>query len=233
MTVRTVPNGDERDKDVANAIRYAVDNGAKILNMSFGKPVSPGKNVVWEAFKYAEDKGVLLVKAAGNENEDVAEHPAYPTNFKNVSDAAPFVNNVMVVGASTNRNEDLRAGFSNYNKKMVNVFAPGEEIYSTVPKNDYSYQQGTSMASPVAAGAAAVLLAYMPNLKPHQIIEALVKTSNISKENEFGEKSQAGGVIDVKKAAEYAYNNFYDGKSSSQNSKTGNKKRASKRPVSK
>lgn len=231
MTVRTVPNGDERDKDVANAIRYAVDNGAKILNMSFGKPVSPGKNVVWDAFKYAEDKGVLLVKAAGNENEDVAEHLAYPTNFKNVSDAAPFVNNVMVVGASTNRNEDLRAGFSNYNKKMVNVFAPGEEIYSTVPKNDYSYQQGTSMASPVAAGAAAVLLAYMPNLKPHQIIEALVKTSNISKENEFGEKSQAGGVIDVKKAAEYAYSNFYDGKSSSQNSKTGNKKKTSRKSV--
>ncbi|WP_439480795.1 S8 family serine peptidase [Chryseobacterium aquaticum] len=215
MVVRTVPNGDERDKDVANAIRYAVDNGAKVLNMSFGKPVSPGKNVVWDAFKYAEDKGVLLVKAAGNENEDVAEHLAYPTNFKNSSDAAPFVNNVLVVGASTNRNSDLRAGFSNYNQKMVNVFAPGEEIYSTVPNNEYSYQQGTSMASPVVAGAAAVLLAYMPNLKPAQIIEALVKTSNKSTENDFGSKSQAGGVIDVKKAAEYAFTNFYDGKTSS------------------
>ncbi|NMR35225.1 S8 family serine peptidase [Chryseobacterium aquaticum] len=215
MVVRTVPNGDERDKDVANAIRYAVDNGAKVLNMSFGKPVSPGKNVVWDAFKYAEDKGVLLVKAAGNENEDVAEHLAYPTNFKNSSDAAPFVNNVLVVGASTNRNNDLRAGFSNYNQKMVNVFAPGEEIYSTVPNNEYSYQQGTSMASPVVAGAAAVLLAYMPNLKPAQIIEALVKTSNKSTENDFGNKSQAGGVIDVKKAAEYAFTNFYDGKTSS------------------
>jgi len=215
MVVRTVPNGDERDKDVANAIRYAVDNGAKVLNMSFGKPVSPGKNVVWDAFKYAEDKGVLLVKAAGNENEDVAEHLAYPTNFKNSSDAAPFVNNVLVVGASTNRNNDLRAGFSNYNQKMVNVFAPGEEIYSTIPNNEYSYQQGTSMASPVVAGAAAVLLAYMPNLKPAQIIEALVKTSNKSTENDFGNKSQAGGVIDVKKAAEYAFTNFYDGKTSS------------------
>lgn len=212
MTVRTVPNGDERDKDVANAIKYAVDNGARILNMSFGKPVSPGKNVVWDAFKYAEDKGVLLVKAAGNENEDVAEHLAYPTNFKNISDAAPFVNNVMVVGASTNRNSDLRAGFSNYNKKMVNVFAPGEEIYSTVTKSGYEYLQGTSMASPVAAGAAAILLAYMPNLTPAQIIESLVKTSNLSTENEFGEKSQAGGVIDVRKAAEYAFTNFYDGK---------------------
>ncbi|MBU3049354.1 S8 family serine peptidase [Chryseobacterium indologenes] len=213
MSVRTVPNGDERDKDVANAIRYAVDNGAKVLNMSFGKPVSPGKNVVWDAFKYAEDKGVLLVKAAGNENEDVAEHLAYPTNFKNVADEKPFVNNVLVVGASTNKNSALRASFSNYNKKMVNVFAPGEEIYSTVPKNEYKYLQGTSMASPVVAGAAAVLLAYMPNLKPYQIIEALVKSSNPSTENGFTDYSQAGGVIDLKKAAEYAYNNFYDGKS--------------------
>ncbi|WP_336718792.1 S8 family serine peptidase [Chryseobacterium mucoviscidosis] len=212
MSVRTVPNGDERDKDVANAIRYAVDNGAKVLNMSFGKPVSPGKNVVWDAFKYAQDKGVLLVKAAGNENEDVAEHLAYPTNFKNVTDEKPFVNNVLVVGASTNKNDALRASFSNFNKKMVNVFAPGDEIYSTVPHNEYKYLQGTSMASPVVAGAAAVLLAYMPNLTPAQIIESLVKSSNASTTNQFGDFSEAGGVIDLKKAAEYAYTNFYNGK---------------------
>ena len=209
MAVRTVPNGDERDKDVANAIRYAVDNGAKVLNMSFGKPVSPGKTVVWDAFKYAEDKGVLLVKAAGNENEDVAEHLAYPTNFKNVTDAAPFVSNVLVVGASTNRNEELRAGFSNYNKKMVNVFLFFQEIYSTTPKNEYQYLQGTSMASPVVAGAAAVLLAYMPNLTPAQIIESLTNSSNASTAEGFAGFSQAGGVIDVKKAAEYAFTNFY------------------------
>ena len=213
MAVRTVPNGDERDKDVANAIRYAVDNGAKVLNMSFGKPVSPGKTVVWDAFKYAQDKGVLLVKAAGNENEDVAEHLAYPTNFKNVTDEKPFVNNVLVVGASTNKNDALRASFSNFNKKMVNVFAPGEEIYSTVPHNEYKYLQGTSMASPVVAGAAAVLLAYMPTLTPAQIIESLVKSSNSSTTNQFGDFSQAGGVIDLEKAAEYAYSNFYNGKS--------------------
>lgn len=213
MSVRTVPNGDERDKDVANAIRYAVDNGARILNMSFGKPVSPGKNVVWDAFKYAQDKGVLLVKAAGNENEDVAEHLAYPTNFKNVTDAQPFVNNVLVVGASTNDSSALRAGFSNYNKKMVNVFAPGQKIYSTIPKDKYEYIDGTSMASPVVAGASAVLLAYMPGLTPAQIIESLVKSSNPSTANQFGDFSQAGGVIDLKKAAEYAYANFYKGKS--------------------
>lgn len=229
MSVRTVPNGDERDKDVANAIRYAVDNGAKVLNMSFGKPVSPGKNVVWDAFKYAQDKGVLLVKAAGNENEDVAEHLAYPTNFKNVADEKPFVNNVLVVGASTNDNNALRASFSNYNKKMVNVFAPGQEIYSTVPHSEYKYLQGTSMASPVVAGAAAVLLAYMPNLTPAQIIESLVKSSNPSTANDFGNFSEAGGVIDLKKAAEYAYTNFYNGKSGASKKATKSVKKTVKK----
>lgn len=220
MTVRAVPNGDERDKDVANAIHYAVDNGAKILNMSFGKPVSPGKEVVWDAFKYAESKGVLLVKAAGNDNEDIAENVYYPTNFKNVADAKPFINNMIVVGASTNDNEFLRASFSNYNHKMVNVFAPGDKIYSTVPDGKYEYLQGTSMASPVVAGAASVLLAYMPNLTPAQLIESLVKTSNKSTvnamissntNNRFDMVSEAGGVIDLRKAAEYAYDNFYKG----------------------
>ena len=220
MTVRAVPDGDERDKDVANAIRYAVDNGARILNMSFGKPVSPGKNVVWDAFKYAESKGVLLVKAAGNENEDIAEHVYYPTNFKTVSDSAPFINNMIVVGASTNDNDFLRADFSNYNRKMVNVFAPGSKIYSTVPDAKYEYLQGTSMASPVVAGAASVLLGYMPNLTPPQIIEALVKTANKSTvnamissntNNRFDLISEAGGVIDLRKAAEYAYTKFYKG----------------------
>lgn len=218
MTVRAVPDGDERDKDVANAIRYAVDNGAKILNMSFGKPVSPGKEVVWDAFKYAESKGVLLVKAAGNENEDISENIYFPTNYKNVTDEKPFVNNMIVVGASTNDNEFLRAGFSNYNGKLVDVFAPGEQIYSTVPHDKYEYLQGTSMASPVVAGAASILLAYMPNLTPAQIIESLVKTSNKSTvnamlksntNNRFDLISQAGGVIDVRNAAEYAYTHFY------------------------
>lgn len=224
MTVRAVPDGDERDKDVANAIRYAVDNGAKILNMSFGKPVSPGKNVVWDAFKYAESKGVLLVKAAGNENEDIAEHQYFPTNFKSTSDEKPFVNNMIVVGSNTNDANALKSSFSNYNKKMVDVFAPGSEIYSTVPDGKYEYLQGTSMASPVVAGASAVLLAYMPNLKPEQIIESLVKTSNASTNNGFENLSRSAGVIDVAKAAEYAYKNFY---------KAEVPKKSTKKPVKK
>ena len=216
MTVRTVPDGDERDKDVANAIRYAVDNGAKILNMSFGKAISPGKKHVWEALKYAEEKGVLLVKAAGNDNENIEIHEYFPTNFKSQKDEKPFISNMIVVGASTNDSDALRANFSNYNKKMVDVFAPGQDIYSTVPDGKYEYFPGTSMASPMVAGAAAVLWAYMPNLTPQQIKEALVKTTNKSSvnanttENEnFDQISVSGGVIDLYKAAQYAYEHFY------------------------
>lgn len=226
MTVRTVPDGDERDKDVANAIRYAVDNGAKILNMSFGKSVSPGKKHVWEALQYAEKKGVLLVKAAGNDNHDLAIHEYFPTNFRTQADETPLVSNMIVVGASTNDKDNLRADFSNYNKKMVDVFAPGQEIYSTVPDAKYEYFPGTSMASPMVAGAAAVLWAYMPNLTPQQIKEALVKTVNQSTTNAntetketFNQISVSGGVIDLYKAAQYAYNNFYKGEPSSKKTK--------------
>ena len=231
MTVRAVPDGDERDKDVANAIRYAVDNGAKILNMSFGKAVSPGKKHVWEAMKYAEKKGVLLVKAAGNENQNIGENEYFPTNFMKQSDEKPFVSNMIVVGASTNNNQNLRAKFSNYNGKMVDVFAPGQEIYSTVPDAKYEYLQGTSMASPVVAGAAAVLWAYMPSLTPQQIKEALVKTVNKSTVNanvdsnaNFDQISVAGGVIDLYKAAQYAYDNFYNKKGVKANRKAAKSK---------
>ena len=231
MTVRAVPDGDERDKDVANAIRYAVDNGAKILNMSFGKAVSPGKKHVWEAMKYAEKKGVLLVKAAGNDNQNIGENEYFPTNFMKQSDEKPFVSNMIVVGASTNNSQNLRSRFSNYNGKMVDVFAPGQEIYSTVPDAKYEYLQGTSMASPVVAGAAAVLWAYMPSLTPQQIKEALVKTVNKSTVNanvdsnaNFDQISVAGGVIDLYKAAQYAYDNFYNKKGVKANRKAAKSK---------
>ncbi|MBP6577061.1 MAG: S8 family serine peptidase [Chryseobacterium sp.] len=231
MTVRAVPDGDERDKDVANAVRYAVDNGAKILNMSFGKPVSPGKNVVWDAFKYAESKGVLLVKAAGNENENIAEHQYFPTNFKSQADEKPFINNMIVVGANTNDADALKASFSNFDQKMVDVFAPGDKIYSTVPDGKYEYLQGTSMASPVVAGAAAIMLAYMPNLKPEQIIESLVKSSNTTATNGFDKLSRSNGVIDVAKASEYAYKNFYKADAPSKSTKKPMKKQKTNKAI--
>ncbi len=218
MTVRAVPDGDERDKDIANAIRYSVDNGAKVINMSFGKGYSSNPEAVWDAIKYAEKHNVLLVHAAGNDNKNLGQSSNYPTNYSTLTATTPLVKNMITIGASKNDNMDPKASFSNFNPIMVDVFAPGEEIYSTVTDGKYMMLQGTSMASPVVAGAAALLLAYMPNLTPEQIIQSLKASTNISKDNDdyFKKYSVAKGVIDVKKAAEIAYQNYY----SKGNSKT-------------
>lgn len=175
MAIRAVPSGDERDKDIANAIRYAVDNGATILNMSFGKKYSWDKKVVDDAVKYAESKGVLLMHAAGNDHTDIDEVTHYPCKkFEGKGEASNF----MDIGAlSWQPNEKIVATFSNYGKKTVDVFAPGVDIYSTVPEGGYKDASGTSMATPVACGVAAVLKSYYPNLTPQQIKKILIKSS--------------------------------------------------------
>ena len=175
MAIRCVPAGDERDKDVANAIRYAVDNGCKIINMSFGKKYSWDKKAVDEAVKYAESKGVLLIHAAGNDNLDIDVVTHYPCKkFADKGEAGNFID----VGAlSWQSGDKIVAGFSNYGKKTVDIFAPGVDIYSTAPKNEYKDASGTSMASPVTAGVAAVLKSYYPSLTPAQIKKILIKSS--------------------------------------------------------
>ncbi|MCT6869905.1 MAG: S8 family serine peptidase, partial [Apibacter sp.] len=228
LVVRAVPDGDERDKDIANAIHYAVDNGAKIINMSFGKPFSPNKERVWEAMKYAEKKGVLMVHAAGNDNKNVDTEYNYPTNFKD-NENKSFVNNWITVGASTRYNNSLKASFSNYGKEKVDIFAPGLEIYSTITKGKYKFLQGTSMASPVVAGCAALLWAYFPQLSAEQVKEILFITANKSttaveaggeSDNSpaitttFDQLSSTGGVVDVYRAVKYAYDNFNPNKKS-------------------
>ena len=160
MMIRAVPEGDEYDKDVALAIKYAVDNGAKVINMSFGKSYSPEKKWVDEAVHYAEAKDVLIVHAAGNESEDVDTTDNYPN--PNLIEFNTTASNFITVGASSDQhigNGDLIASFSNYGPKQVNVFAPGTKIYSTLPGgHDYGFLQGTSMASPVVAGVAALFV---------------------------------------------------------------------------
>ncbi|MCW3077261.1 MAG: in-like serine protease, partial [Bacteroidetes bacterium] len=175
MAVRCVPNGDERDKDVANAIRYAVDNGATILNMSFGKKFSWDKKAVDDAVKYAESKGVLLMHAAGNDHVDIDVETHYPCKkYENGKEATNFVD----VGALSWKSDDkIVAPFSNYGKKTVDIFAPGVDIYSTTPKNGYKDASGTSMATPVACGVAAVIKSYYPNLTGQQIKTILIKSS--------------------------------------------------------
>ncbi len=174
MIIRAVPNGDERDKDVANAIRYAVDNGATVINMSFGKYYSPEKNAVDEAVKYAQSKNVLLIHAAGNEAKNKDVEMSFPTR-KLLS--GEVVTNWIEVGANAeNKGKKVIAPFSNYGQTTVDLFAPGLEIYSTIPDNKYINESGTSMAAPTVTGVAALLLQYFPETKPEELKNVLIKT---------------------------------------------------------
>ncbi len=212
---KTLDNG-EHDKDIALAIRYAVDNGAQVINMSFGKGYSPEKHWVDDAVRYAESKGVLMVHAAGNDAKNIDTTFNYPTPLS-LDNKRP--NNWITVGASGPKNDDkgngLTAGFSNYGKTEVDVFAPGVKIYSTVPGgNTYQNLQGTSMASPVVAGLAAFIMEYYPTLSARQvkmvIEKSAVKTAGMVKDPGTGEDvslsdiSKSGGFVNAYEAIKLA-----------------------------
>lgn len=179
MSIRAVPNGDERDKDVANGIRYAVDNGAKVINMSFGKGYYYNKKTVDEAIQYAMDKDVLLVHAAGNDGKNIDITPNYPTKYytDSVNAITGEAKAWITVGATSWKlDSDLLADFSNYGYKSVDVFAPGVAINSTMPENQYKEQQGTSMAAPVVSGLAAIIRSYYPELTAVQVKNIILKS---------------------------------------------------------
>lgn len=175
MMVRTVPDGDERDKDVANAIRYAVDNGAQVINMSFGKPYSPQKSAVDAAVKYADAHGVLMVHAAGNDGKDIDEGHNFPTPY--YLDGGRAVNWIEVGASSWKGGDTLATTFSNYGKKRVDVFAPGQAILSTVAHNKFEREDGTSMASPMVTGLAALIMSYYPNLTATDVKNIIIKSA--------------------------------------------------------
>jgi len=216
MVVRAVPNGDERDKDVANAIYYAVDNGARVINMSFGKEYSPEKAAVDAAMKYAASKGVLLVHAAGNDAKNTDQENNFPSR-KLASNQE--IKSWIEVGASGwGGDGQLLGDFSNYGKKTVDVFAPGVDINSTVPKQGYKNNSGTSMAAPVTTGVGALLLSYFPNLTAEQlrdiILQSTVKLKDV-KVNKPGEGkktelvkledlSVTGGIVNAYEAVKLA-----------------------------
>jgi len=178
MMIRAVPDGDEYDKDIALAIKYAVDNGAKVINMSFGKGLSPEKKWVDSAVRYAELKDVLIVHAAGNDAEDNDTTGNFPNPDLKVLHRK--ASNFITVGAGSDPkiNGSYIADFSNYGKNSVDIFAPGVKIYSTLPgRNSYGFLQGTSMASPVVAGVAAVIRSYFPNLSAKQVKYAIEKSA--------------------------------------------------------
>ena len=212
MMIRAVPNGDEHDKDIALGIRYAVDNGARVVNMSFGKHFSPYKKWVDDAVKYAQSKGVLLVEAAGNDYENTDSVDVFPNpQFK---DSKLKATNWITVGASSDpladaRFKSLTAYFSNYGKHTVDVFAPGAKIYSTLPGgNQYGNLSGTSMAAPVVTGVAALIMEYFPTLTAEQVklcieksaVAPAVKVRKPGSDNEMvslSELCKSGGIINA------------------------------------
>jgi subtilisin family serine protease len=215
MVVRVVPDGDERDKDIANGIRYAVDNGAKIINMSFGKSHSPYKSAVDEAVKYAVSKDVLLVHAAGNDGRNTDTTNNFPRAvYANQSGSA---SSWIEIGATTwVKGKHVVADFSNYGKENVDVFAPGVDIYSTIPDSKYASFDGTSMAAPVTAGVAALLRSYYPSLTANQVKDILMQSAVKVKGKVFlpGKESKrkvkmtdlcrSGAIINAYRAVEMA-----------------------------
>jgi cell wall-associated protease len=214
MVLRAVPNGDERDKDIANSIYYAVDNGARIINMSCGKTVSPQKDAVDKAVQYAESKGVLIIHAAGNESSDNDKTTHYPSAiYNNGKEAKNWLN----VGASSwGDGEDFIGSFTNYGKKTVDVFSPGVAIYSTVPHNGYKNHDGTSMAAPAVAGVAALMMTYFPELTAVEIKNILMESSRkfdgmmveqpgSKNPIPFGQLSKTGGIVNAYDAVQLAF----------------------------
>jgi len=207
MSIRAVPNGDEYDKDIALGIRYAVDNGAKIINCSFGKSFSPNAEWVYEAIAYAAKNDVLIVHAAGNdgENLDDSDNTNFPNDHKYAG--VEFADNVITVGAlSPTYGSEMVAVFSNYGNQNVDVFAPGDDVYSTMPDNDYDFQGGTSMAAPAVAGIAALIRSYYPKLRAGQVKKIIMQSGLTTKTNVIvsGDPANSAAFKDLSKSGKMA-----------------------------
>jgi subtilisin family serine protease len=218
MAVRMVPNGDEFDKDVANGIRYAVDNGAHIINMSFGKAYSPQIEAVYQAIKYAEDKNVLLIHGAGNDAANIDKTANFPNPYYSFQKEP--CKTWMEIGASSAKGDETLLGtFSNYGKKKLDLFAPGVAIYSAKPGDTYEFADGTSMASPVVAGVAALIKSYFPKISAAELKQLLLDSSNKypklsvympgwdyegGKRSKLKKLSSNGGVVSAANAAKMA-----------------------------
>ncbi|MEM1056260.1 MAG: S8 family serine peptidase [Bacteroidota bacterium] len=212
MALRAVPDGDEYDKDIANAIRYAVDNGAHIINMSFGKGYSPDKSVVDEAAQYAAERGVLLVHAAGNDGKDLGGGNNFPTD---VTMDGSVISTWLEIGASSSDPAELAASFSNYGDAEVDLFAPGAQVTSLAPGGETQTANGTSFAAPVVAGVAALVMAYVPELSAEEVRQILLDSATPFVDTQtptpgggeavpFGTLSVTGGVVNAAEAVRLA-----------------------------
>lgn len=219
MSIRAVPNGDEYDKDIALGIRYAVDNGAKIINASFGKSYSLNSDWVYDAIKYAADNDVLIVHAAGNDGLDLDDpkNSNYPNDHAD-NKGNEITDNLITIGALRNKyGSEMVASFSNYGKMNVDVFAPGYSIYSTMPENEYEFQNGTSMAAPMVSGIAALIRSHYPKLKASDVKHILIASGlsssasvilsgDTAKSKPFNQVSKSGKMVNAYNALIMASN---------------------------
>ncbi|MGB5458359.1 MAG: S8 family serine peptidase, partial [Eudoraea sp.] len=219
MSIRAVPNGDEYDKDIALGIRYAVDNGAQIINASFGKSYSLNSDWVYDAIKYAAANDVLIVHAAGNDGLDLDDPKN--TNFPNDqadNKGTEIADNLITIGALNGKyGSEMVASFSNYGKMNVDVFAPGGNIYSTMPENNYEFQGGTSMAAPMVSGIAALIRSYYPKLTASEVKRVLIESGlstsasvilagDTEKTKPFDQVSKSGKMVNAYNALIMASN---------------------------
>lgn len=214
MSIKAIPNGDEYDKDIANAIHYAVDNGAKIINMSFGKKLSPHKDWVDEAFKYAAEKDVLLVLASGNSSQDVDVKPEFPNDT--YLDGSHTDNVINVASSGPKPDTSLAASFTNYGKQHVDIFAPGVKVTSIDMDAEFNTEDGTSFSAPIVSGIAALCLEYYPELSAAQVKRAILESATpltgimVNKPGSRGEKvdfttlSKTGGIVNAYRALQIA-----------------------------
>jgi subtilisin family serine protease len=218
MAIRAIPDGDEYDKDVALAIRYAVDNGAKIINMSFGKSYSPQQIWVDSAIRYAASKDVLIIHSAGNEYYNLEEKNVFPNPYSSQLDDT--AKNVLTVAASSDESigESILTDFSNYGPRIVDVLAPGYKIYSTLPgKHNHGYLNGTSMAGPIVSNIAALIRSYFPSLSALEVKDIIMQSVWTPNDKEMifaipqrdssktlAAIAKSGGIVNAAKAIEMA-----------------------------
>lgn len=215
MPLTISASGDEHDKDISNAIYYAVDNGAKIINMSFGKECSLEKKWVNEAIKYAEKMNVLIVHSSGNDALNTNKYPNYPDDYDyEIKDE--ITSNFITVGSvSSKLDSTFISSFSNFGNFGVDLFAPGEDIYTCIPDNKYEIDGGTSLAAPMVSGTAALIWLYYPKLTAKQVKDIILESGTkydidvivpgtIDKKVKFAELSKSGSVLNVYNAMQLA-----------------------------
>jgi len=167
--------GDFTDKDFYLGFKYAISNGANIINISQGKTFSMTPKILFKALKLAKRRNVLVVMSAGNQAMSLDENWRFPQSISKLYEKN--FSNVLIVGASSKKlNKNLLDEDSNYGLKSIDIFAPGEDIPTTLPNNEFTTKSGTSFAAPIVTNVAALLWSHYPKLKASEIKKIIMQS---------------------------------------------------------